>query len=133
MSLADSLLADLDGLSDDEDPSPPSHHQASGSKGSMAPPPLPAKVNGNKRPAEEDEDLDGDLTMENGLSATGFVPEGGVRPADELDIEEVENTDLTGVEDVGKVARLMTGKKLKEVLSVRSPGRLEGMTMLMII
>ena len=124
MSLADSLLADLDGLSDDETPSPPPQPRSTGSKGSMLPPPLPAKINGNKRPAEEDEDLDGDLTMEDGPSGIGFVPAGGVRPADELNIEEVENTDLTGVEDVGKVARLMTGNKLKEVLSVRTLGRL---------
>ena len=36
-----------------------------------------------------------------------------------MDAEEVENTDLTGVEEVGKVARLMSGKKLKDVLEVR--------------
>jgi U4/U6 small nuclear ribonucleoprotein PRP31 len=120
MSLADSLLADLDGLSDDEDPSPPPQPIASSSKGSMLPPPLPSKLNGNgtKRPAEDEGDEDEDMKLENVVSAVGFVPEGGVRPADELDAEEVENTDLAGVEDVGKVARLMMGKKLKEVLSV---------------
>ena len=130
MSLADSLLADLDGLADDEAPSPPPQPRASSSKGSMLPPPLPVKSNGNvkaaKRPAQEDEDVEDDedegddmkMVLDNGVSAVGFLPEGGVRPADELDAEEVENTDLTGVEDVGKVARLMTGKKLKEVLSV---------------
>ena len=104
MSLADSLLADLDGLSDDGGPSEPE----TSAKGAMLPPPLPTKA--VKRTAAEE--------MEGEASTVGFVPEGGVRPADELDQEEVEKTDMTGVEDVGKVARLMSGRKLKEVLSV---------------
>ncbi len=119
MSLADSLLADLDGLSDDESPPSPSQPQASSSKGSMLPPPLPVKTNGVKRSVEPEEDEDEDMAFENGVNAVGFIPEGGVRPADELDAEEVEATDMAGVEDVGKVAKLMTGKKLKEVLWVR--------------
>ena len=121
MSLADSLLADLDDLSDDEQ-SPrqsgsTSEAGPSSGPGMMLPPPLPPK-NG-KRPAEEmevDED-EGDLVGEDGATL-GFVPEGGVRPAEELDAEEVEETDLTEVEDVGKVAKLMTGSKLPEVLAV---------------
>lgn len=120
MSLADSLLADLDGLSDGE----PEEVQASSSNGGMMPPPpLPSK--GTKRSLlddlEDDDDLDGgdgDLKMEDGTSAAGYVPEGGVRPADELDQDEVNRTDLAGIEDVAKVAKLMTGKKLKEVLEV---------------
>lgn len=89
----------------------------------MLPPPLPSKS--LKRPApdeanghlngaaggEEDEDEEGDIPM-------GFVPEGGVRPAEELDAEEVEQSDLTAVEDVSKVAKLMMGTKLPEVLAV---------------
>ncbi|KAK6903291.1 U4/U6 small nuclear ribonucleoprotein PRP31 [Kwoniella mangroviensis CBS 10435] len=141
MSLADSLLADLDGFSDDEAPSPSVDQQVdegqssssaaaagpSNSKGvsfgSMLPPPLPNKA---KRPAtdmdldeEEEQDGEGDdgMVLENGASAVGYVPEGGVKPADELDADEVEQTDMTGLEDVSKVARLITGKKLKEVLA----------------
>jgi U4/U6 small nuclear ribonucleoprotein PRP31 len=125
MSLADSLLADLDDLSDDEEQSPqPSSSTAGagpsfgpGGPGMMLPPPLPSKA--VKRPAEEmevDEDEE-DLVGENGATL-GFVPEGGVRPAVELDADEVEETDMTEVEDVSKVARLMTGTKLPEVLAV---------------
>ncbi|KAK8869526.1 hypothetical protein IAR55_000092 [Kwoniella newhampshirensis] len=123
MSLADALLADLDGLSDEEAGSPEPTPQASSSKGAMLPPPLPSAGGSSaKRPAiamDVDDDDDGDddgMTLEDGTSAVGFVPEGGVRPADELDAEEVEKTDMAGLEDVGKVAKLMTGKKLKEVL-----------------
>ncbi|WWD16212.1 hypothetical protein CI109_100638 [Kwoniella shandongensis] len=124
MSLADALLADLDGLSDEEAGSPEPTPQASSSKGSMLPPPLPvAGGSGAKRPAaamevdDEDGDEEDGMTLEDGTSAVGFVPEGGVRPADELDAEEVEKTDMAGLEDVSKVARLMTGTKLKEVLA----------------
>ncbi|WVR05411.1 hypothetical protein IAU60_002426 [Kwoniella sp. DSM 27419] len=132
MSLADSLLADLDGLSDDEGPRSPSPEPEqptagpSKGKGAMLPPPLPIKKRSAsemdldmvKREPEDDEDGDADgMMLEDGTSAVGFVPKGGVRPAEELDADEVENTDLAGVEDVGKVARLSTGRKLKEVLA----------------
>jgi U4/U6 small nuclear ribonucleoprotein PRP31 len=159
MSLADALLADLDGLSDDGGSPEPEVSQptAGPSKGpgaapgfgSMLPPPLPAKalngaggkpVNGSssgsavhgKRPAGamddegegEDEVMgeggdDGtDFLLEGGQNAVGFVPEGGVRPADELDAEEVEKEDMTGMTDVGTVAKLLGGKRLREVLEV---------------
>lgn len=128
MSLADSLLADLDGLSDDEPEVQAPAASSSKGPGLMLPPPPPirgAPSGGSslKRSLaddleDEDEDGDGDLKMEDGTSAVGFVPEGGVRPTDELDADEVERTDLTGVADVSKVAKLMHGKKLKEVLEV---------------
>lgn len=60
---------------------------------------------------DEDEDMEGDVKA-------GFVPEGGVRPAEELDAEDVENTDLTSVEDVNKVSKLISGKRLREVIEV---------------
>lgn len=140
MSLADSLLADLDGLSDEEPEVAPSA-QAGPSKpsgfGSMLPPPVPVKA--LKRPfVKEEEDVkpkiarfeqngnghtngdgDSDEDMDEEAEArVGFVPEGGVRPADELDAEEVEKADMTGIEDVSKVARLIHGTKLQEVLKV---------------
>jgi U4/U6 small nuclear ribonucleoprotein PRP31 len=89
----------------------------------MGPPPLPAKiVAGQKRLADAldggiDIDDDDDDTMEGGQSV-GFVPEGGVRPAEELDAEDVENTDLTSVEDVSKVSKLISGKRLRDVVDV---------------
>lgn len=125
MSLADALLADLDGLSDDEARSPSPGPEASSS--SMPPPGLPNK---GKRPASamevddgeggENEDEGDGMKLEDGTSAVGFVPEGGVRPADELDKEEVEKTDMKGVEDVKKVARLAGSQKLRDVLAVRA-------------
>jgi U4/U6 small nuclear ribonucleoprotein PRP31 len=125
MSLAQSLLDDLDGLSDDEPEVTPSAAAPAGkgkSAGEMMPPP-PMPVAGVKRSLaadleSDDEDAEGDVKMEDGSSAVGYVPNGGVRPADELDADEVNRTDLAGVEDVSKVAKLVGGKKLKEVLDV---------------
>jgi U4/U6 small nuclear ribonucleoprotein PRP31 len=120
MSLADSLLADLDGFSDEGAPSPePSSSKTlPPGKGLMLPPPLPSMA-AQKRPAEdEDEDGDMEIKLENGDSAVGFVPEGGVRPAEELDEAEVEKADMTGVEDVGKVAKLAGGRKLRDIMAV---------------
>lgn len=109
MSLADFLLADLDGLSDGEADAP----QASTSSGSsMMPPPPPKRSLAD----DLDDDDDGDMKMEDGTSAVGFVPEGGVRPADELDQDEVNQTDLADVDDIRKVAKLMSGTKLRDVV-----------------
>ena len=121
MSLQSSLLADLDDLSDGE----PQEEQnggpsnGPGTAGAMLPPSLPS--GSLKRPAEDDED---DIVVkqeeedEEGDIPMGYVPEGGVRPAEELDAEQVEQSDLTDIKDVSKVAKLMTGTKLKEVLAV---------------
>lgn len=137
MSLADALLADFDGLSDDGGPSDTEDNAPVASSstsmapaksspfGSMGPPPLPTKlVAGQKRLAEAldggptgDDDDDDDDAMA-GDGAVGFVPEGGVRPAEELDAEDVENTDLTKVEDVSKVSKLVNGRRLREVIEV---------------
>lgn len=138
MSLADALLADFDGFSDDgggsdhEDSAPVASSSTSTAAppkaspfGSMGPPPLPNKlVAGQKRLADaldggaDDDDMDGDGALENGQSTVGFVPEGGTRPAEELDAEDVEKTDLTKVEDVNKVSKLISGKRLRDVIQV---------------
>lgn len=127
MSLADALLADLDGLSDDggpsRSPSPQPQTGKSSGFGSMLPPPLPPKAsNGVKRSAAEllEDDMEDDEMKQEDDEAlpVGFVPEGGVKPAEELDETEVAMVDLSDVTDVGKVARLHTGKRLKEVIEV---------------
>lgn len=130
MSLADELLLDLDGdsdgaLSDHEQTAPPqagpSSFKPSGSGGGlMLPPPtLPSK-----RKALEDSldgsgigDNDGDADME-GADGLVEVPEGGVRPTEELDKDAVEQMALGEVDDVKKVARLLGSKKLEDTLRV---------------
>ncbi len=50
---------------------------------------------------------------------TGMVLEGGVKPAEELDVEEVQRMELGAVDDVRKVARLEGSRRMTEILSVR--------------
>lgn len=72
---------------------------------------------------EEEED---DQDDENEGQATEItdemmrIPEGGIKPAEELDQEQVDRMDLKSVGEVGKVAKLYNGKTLKDVLQVSS-------------
>ncbi|EPQ59357.1 Nop domain-containing protein [Gloeophyllum trabeum ATCC 11539] len=45
-----------------------------------------------------------------------LVMAGGMKPAEELDAEEVQRMELGGVEDVGQVAKLEGSKRMKEIL-----------------
>ncbi|KAJ7179281.1 hypothetical protein C8R46DRAFT_1073216 [Mycena filopes] len=96
--LADELLADLDGLSDDGDEAVP-------------PPRLPS--NGLKRKAENtgsDEEMTDD---EGGEGREGQQEIGGL---DELDAEDVQQMELSGIEDVSKVAKLDGSKRMGDIL-----------------
>ncbi|KAJ7095230.1 hypothetical protein B0H15DRAFT_98512 [Mycena belliarum] len=111
--LADELLADLDGLSDDgeEYPEEPENPEAAASTS-----------NGRKRKATDadrsDEEMtdeevgEGDDTQEIG----GLVLPGGMKPADELDAEDVQQMELSGIEDVSKIAKLDGSKRMSDIL-----------------
>jgi U4/U6 small nuclear ribonucleoprotein PRP31 len=87
--LADELLADLDGLDG-----------------------LPEE--------EVDDDVHmSDVEGEPGSTEIGsLVLEGGVQPADELDVEDVQRMELRAIEDVSKVAKLEDSKRMSDILSV---------------
>ncbi|EIW82217.1 Nop domain-containing protein [Coniophora puteana RWD-64-598 SS2] len=119
--LADELLADLDGLSEGEneynEEEPANDSQASTS----------AVTNGTttarKRKAEGDADMsDDDEQAEEEAEAAeegatgGLVLEGGTKPAEELDAEDVQQMDLLAVEDVGSIAKLEGSKRMTEIL-----------------
>jgi U4/U6 small nuclear ribonucleoprotein PRP31 len=112
--LADELLADLDGISDDgaeynEESTVPSlgvmptnsfkRKGAPGSDVEMSP----------------DEDGGGDDEKANGV---GLILEGGVKPAEELTAEDVQQMELGGIEDVSKIAKLEGSKRMAEILKV---------------
>ncbi|KZS94095.1 Nop domain-containing protein [Sistotremastrum niveocremeum HHB9708] len=107
--LADELLADLDGMSDEDEEEVPD--QASTSE-ALQPP------RGVKREAGSDIEMSGDEEDEGEgeNEIGGLVLEGGVRPADELDEETVAQMDLMGVEDVRKIAKLEGSKRMNDVL-----------------
>jgi U4/U6 small nuclear ribonucleoprotein PRP31 len=110
-ALADELMADLDGLSDAGD-----DYNEEGAE-------EPGSSSGLKRKAMGDpdnvisEDGEGDVAGE-AEGATGMILEGGVKPAEELDAEEVQRMELGAVDDVRKVARLEGSRRMTEILSV---------------
>ncbi|GAB1518886.1 small nuclear ribonucleoprotein [Rhizoctonia solani] len=105
MSLADELLADLDGLSDEEEPS----FQDSEASGSNA--------NGKRKADAMSDDEEGDdVNDEEAEGKGGLVLEGGIKPADELDAEDVQKMELGGVENVRKVAKLEGSKRMTDII-----------------
>ena len=111
--LADELLADLEGFSDggedyeDEEPGPSTSNGAvqAGTKRKAA-----------EEPDEEMSDVEEDGE---GEQQVGLVLEGGMRPADELDADDVQQMELGGVEDVSKIAKLYGSKRMNDILKVR--------------
>lgn len=104
--LADELLAELDGLSDDGE----DYEEARS---------VPPVTNGLKRKAASDDEMsDVDEGDEDEQQEGGLVLEGGMKPADELDAEEVQRMELGGVEDVSKIAKLEGSKRMAEILKV---------------
>lgn len=113
--LADELLADLDGLSDDgedyqEEPQ-------------AAPSTSAAALNGAKRKATSDAEMsedeeEGEEEGDDKQEVGGLVLEGGIKPADELDAEDVQQMELGGIEDVKKIAKLDGSKRMADILKV---------------
>ncbi|KAL1693796.1 hypothetical protein GGG16DRAFT_122917 [Schizophyllum commune] len=111
--LADDLLNDLEGLSDDEQHGEEQEMQTEEAAG-------PSKD--LKRKAD-DAGLDADMSDEEGGEGQeesqedpGFVPTGGVRPAEEFDAEDVQAMELLGVADVTKIAKLEGSKRMNDIL-----------------
>lgn len=117
--LADELLADLDGLSEGEE-----DYQEEPEQNQAGPSTSNGTSNGTKRkaPGDEDDDMsegeDEAGAGEDGKGEVGLVLEGGVKPAEELDAEEVQRMELGNVEDVRKVAKLYGSKRMNDTLKV---------------
>ncbi|KAF8743861.1 hypothetical protein AX14_000258 [Amanita brunnescens Koide BX004] len=104
MAGLDDDLLDLEGLSDGGG--------ASDQDVSMPPPPVPLKRKADAMESDEESDLDNESENE----GVGLVLEGGVKPAEELDAEDVQQMELGTVEDVSKVAKLYGSKRMSEIL-----------------
>lgn len=110
--LADELLADLDGLSDNGSVDYEENQDASAPTTSSTP-------NGLKRKADDDLDMPEAEEEEDAAgeeSGGGLVLEGGVKPAEELDAEDVQQMDLGAIEDVSSIAKLESSKKMTDIL-----------------
>lgn len=119
--LADELLADLDGLSDDggdykEEEQIPAAAPSTSTNGVKR-----KAATGSDAEMSEGEEGEGEGEGENdGQEVGGLVLEGGIKPADELDAEDVQQMELGGVEDVGKIAKLEGSKRMADILKVQS-------------
>ncbi|KIJ70255.1 hypothetical protein HYDPIDRAFT_78667 [Hydnomerulius pinastri MD-312] len=114
--LADELLADLDGLSDGGGEENEENEQSPAPTPSSAP-------NGLKRKAGDDADMsdvegeeDEEAEADREGSVGGLVLEGGVKPAEELDAEDVQQMDLGSIEDVSSIAKLEGSKRMADTL-----------------
>jgi U4/U6 small nuclear ribonucleoprotein PRP31 len=112
--LADELLADIDDLSDGgaeeyEEPAPPA--APSTSNGTNR---LKRKASEDADMSEAEEDVEGEEAEAD--ETGGLVLEGGMKPADELDAEDVQQMDLGGIEDVDSVAKLEGSKRMADIL-----------------
>ncbi|PPQ77307.1 hypothetical protein CVT25_010888 [Psilocybe cyanescens] len=124
--LADELLADLEGFSGGE------NEEEEEEKQPQDPSSLPGpSSNGLKRKSmggdpdedmsDDDEDQDQDGEAAKGadgkpMEVGGLVLEGGIKPADELDAEDVQRMELGGIEDVSKIAKLEGSKRMNDIL-----------------
>ena len=116
--LADELLADLEGFSDGGEGFEEEEEELAPSTSNGA------LQTGTKRKATEG--LDEEMSDEEeggedgeGEQQVGLVLEGGMRPADELDAEDVQQMELGGVEDVSKIAKLYGSKRMNDIIRVR--------------
>ncbi|KAL9712799.1 U4/U6-U5 snRNP complex subunit prp31 [Leucoagaricus gongylophorus] len=107
--LADELLADLEGLSEEESEEERQEFETTEASSNV----------GQKRKAEapvsDVEMLEGE-EEEVDESEAGLVLEGGVKPADELDAEDVQQMELGSIDDIGKIAKLEGSKRMMDVL-----------------
>ncbi|KAF9263562.1 Nop domain-containing protein [Marasmius fiardii PR-910] len=111
--LADELLADLDGDDGQEYNEEEEDQQNSGS---MGPPSFPLKRKAVDELEEDMEDAEDGEGTEKQEEVGGLVLPGGIKPADELDAEDVQQMDLGGIEDVGKIAKLEGSKRMTDIL-----------------
>ncbi|TDL29616.1 Nop domain-containing protein [Rickenella mellea] len=100
-ALADELLADLEDLSDVED--------------SYGDGTLDAQASTSQGKNDSDAEMS-DVEAADDEKEVGLVLEGGVKPADELDVEDVQRMELSGVEDISKIAKLEGSKRMVEIL-----------------
>ncbi len=114
--LADELLADLEGLSEGEEETFEVEQVEEAG---------PSTSNGAKRSAPSDDEMsegEGEDDKDDQKQVVGsLVLEGGIKPAEELDAEEVQRMELGGVEDVRKIAKLHGSKRMNDILKVSIP------------
>jgi U4/U6 small nuclear ribonucleoprotein PRP31 len=109
--LADELLADLEDHPGGEEQEEQQESNALKRKA----------VDSDHDMSAEDDDEQPDGPDGKRLEVGALVLEGGVKPAEELDVEDVQRMELGAVEDVNKIAKLEGSKRMSDILKVRPP------------
>ena len=113
--LADELLADLEDHSGGEDQEDQQLVQSD-------PNVLKRKAadSDDDMSAEDNDDEQPDDPDGKHLEVGALVLEGGIKPAEELDVEDVRRMELGAIEDVNKIAKLEGSKRMTDILKVLS-------------
>lgn len=130
-SLADELMNDLEELGSGSDvdddldaavagPSGSGSGKPGSSGAANGEPTQPANGSGAGADDGEGGGEEVDAAMAALADGEAHVPEGGIKPAQELDEEAVNAMDMTGVAEVSKVAKLQGSRTMREVLKVSS-------------
>ena len=109
--LADELLADLEDHSGGEEQEEQQESNALKRKA--------ADLDHDMSAEDDDEQPDGPDGKR--LEVGALVLEGGIKPAEELDVEDVQRMELGAIEDVNKIAKLEGSKRMSDILKVRFP------------
>jgi U4/U6 small nuclear ribonucleoprotein PRP31 len=112
--LADELLADLEDHSGGEE----QEEQQLGQLNALK---RKAVDSDHDMSAEDDDDEQPDDPDGKRLEVGALVLEGGIKPAEELDVEDVQRMELGAIEDVNKIAKLEGSKRMADILKVRPP------------
>jgi len=118
--LAHELLADIEGISGGEEDDYQEDSEPQRDIASPAPKGLKRKLDDDADMSDVDEEGAGEASTDGQGVVGGLVLEGGVKPADELDAEDVQQMDLAGIEDVGSIAKLEDSKRMADILKARS-------------
>jgi U4/U6 small nuclear ribonucleoprotein PRP31 len=113
-SLADELLNEFDDIEEDNTP----EADDDGFKIPSLPGPSSNKRKQPPTNGSDDEMSEGEGEEEDGKA--GLVLEGGVKPAEELDEDDVKQMELGKVGDVRSVAKLEGSKRMNDILKVKS-------------
>lgn len=115
-TLGDELLADLEGLSDEENEEYQDEAISAAPTTSTANRLKRKAPDGDLRMSDDEDEEGGEDEGEDQQEIGGLVLEGGVKPTEELDVEDVQQMELGGVADVTKVAKLEGSKKMVDIL-----------------
>jgi U4/U6 small nuclear ribonucleoprotein PRP31 len=114
-ALPDDLFADLEGLSEGDDDEEAQQEDETPQASSSAQASTKRKASDVDMSEDEGEEEDNNEETK-GRAVGSLVLEGGVKPAEELDAEDVAYVNLGDIEDVSRIAKLDGSKRMTDIL-----------------